>query len=127
MSTGNLTAVTVAKRLVSASVSKALSAAVAVGRFIKEVSFVNTAAFTDTTSFAVGSNPIDSGNFSGEPVVSRASILADSLGFSDAPAFGIFPVLADGIGVSDSGQIIAQDYCDISYFASDYVGTKHTI
>jgi len=30
---------------------------------------------------------------------------------------------ADSVGTTDSGFILSQDYCDLTYFAEDYVGT----
>ena len=126
MSTGNLVIVTTAKRLVSAVTSKSLKAAVSVGRFIKEIALTNVAAFSDSQTFSVGKGLSDSGNFSGEPVITPLQILADSAGFTDSPTFSVSPAFSETLASSDSGVILAQDYTSADYFDSDYLGTKHT-
>ncbi len=126
MSTGNLTIVTVAKRLVSATVSKGLQAVVKVGRFIKEIAFVNNAAFSDSHAIVFGKTLSNAANFSGEPVFTPAELLANAANFTDSIGFGTTKILANAFGTSDSGVILSQDYCGPDYFNDDYIGSKYT-
>lgn len=50
------------------------------------------------------------------------ALAIDDLGIDDDPAWELGKVLADTSSTSDSGLLIMQDYCDITYFAEDYVG-----
>jgi hypothetical protein len=43
---------------------------------------------------------------------------------SDNLASVLTKPLADSFGTSDSGLVVAQGYCDITYFAEDYVGAS---
>ena len=43
---------------------------------------------------------------------------------SDNLASVLTKPLADSFGTSDSGSVVAQSYCDITYFAEDYVGAS---
>ena len=126
MSTGNLSIVSVAKRLVSVTTSKGLQAAIKVGRFIKEISFVNNAAFTDSHAVTVGKTLTNSANFAGEPVLVPARLLANSANFAGEPTFGTTKILANAFGTSDSGVILSQDYGGPDYFDQDHVGTQTT-
>ena len=40
----------------------------------------------------------------------------------DSDAFFLSKAASEQFGLSDSGQIVSQGYCDITYFAGDYVG-----
>lgn len=41
---------------------------------------------------------------------------------SDASAMSVITSKTDSVALSESGSISIQDYCDITYFAEDYVG-----
>lgn len=51
---------------------------------------------------------------------------ADSGSISDASVVSVEIVQSDNASLTDSGSIINQGYCDITYFADDYVGVKRT-
>ena len=68
--------------------------------------FADTAALADTSVRSVGKLPVDT-----------ASLL-------DVVALAPRLVIIDQPVASDSGLLVMQDYCDISYFAEDYVGVS---
>jgi hypothetical protein len=68
--------------------------------------FADTAALADTSVRYVGKLPVDT-----------ASLL-------DVVALAPRLVIIDQPVASDSGSLRMQDYCDISYFAEDYVGVS---
>lgn len=63
-------------------------------------------------------------------VVARGALVerASSDGFSatDHLASVLTKVLADSVGKSDSGSLRMTDYCDVTYFADDFVGVSQT-
>jgi hypothetical protein len=52
--------------------------------------------------------------------------LAESPTATDSAAIAAGKALIDSTSASDAGILISQDYCDITYFAEDYVGTSRT-
>lgn len=61
----------------------------------------------------VGINVVDAEN---------DALAIDDLGVDDDPAIDIFKNLSDAASTTDAGLLIMQNYCDITYFAEDYVG-----
>lgn len=54
------------------------------------------------------------------------ALAIDDLGVDDDPAWDLGKNLSEAVSTSDSGLLIMQDYCDITYFAEDYVGLSRT-
>lgn len=51
---------------------------------------------------------------------------ANVVTISDSQTLQVLPVYSDTISPSDAGIGSVQDYCDITYFAEDYVGSRFT-
>jgi hypothetical protein len=66
------------------------------------------------------------------PIASDASFVEFMKGLAEAPTATDSAVieagkaLIDSTSASDAGTLISQGYCDITYFAEDYVGTSRT-
>lgn len=54
------------------------------------------------------------------------ALAIDDLGVDDDPAWDLGKNLSEAVSTSDSGLLIMQNYCNITYFAEDYVGTSRT-
>ena len=54
-------------------------------------------------------------------------ITSESILSSDAQTVDFKPNKADNVSTSSSGILAMQDYCDITYFLQDYVGTSRTL
>jgi hypothetical protein len=54
-------------------------------------------------------------------------VVSELLVPSDAKFVDFQPNKADNVSTSSSGVLAVQDYCDITYFLQDYVGTSRTI
>jgi hypothetical protein len=52
------------------------------------------------------------------------AVAIDDIGALDHPVMNVGKSLADSTTTSDSGVLVIQDYCDITYFLEDYVGTS---
>lgn len=52
--------------------------------------------------------------------------LADSVTMGDSTSLAPNKALSDSASVDDAGSLISQGYCDITYFAEDYVGESRT-
>jgi hypothetical protein len=52
--------------------------------------------------------------------------LADTTSAVDATSLSPEKAIADMIELADAGSLVAQNYCDITYFAEDYVGESRT-
>lgn len=50
----------------------------------------------------------------------------DTVGITDAAALQLGISLSEAPAATDSGLIVSQGYCDITYFAEDYVGESRT-
>ena len=112
--------------------------------------FADTASFSDVASKSVGKDFADSTIQDDAATVAVAKLIADSLaivdsvvgisfvdqendalaiddlGIDDDPAWDLGKNLSEAVSTSDSGLLIMQDYCDITYFAEDYVGLSRT-
>ena len=56
----------------------------------------------------------------------QKSVTGDSVTSTDTTAKSALKSLTDSNTTSDSGYLYSQGYCDITYFAEDYVGTSRT-
>jgi hypothetical protein len=54
------------------------------------------------------------------------SVVVDDFPVTDDPELTIGKNLLDTTIASDAGLLVMQDYCDITYFLEDYVGTSRT-
>lgn len=112
--------------------------------------FSDTASFSDATDLSVSKVLLDSVSETDAATLAVTKLIADSLamvdsvvgiaftdaeddalaiddlGVDDDPAWNLGKNLADTTSTSDSGLLIMQDYCDITYFAEDYVGQSRT-
>jgi hypothetical protein len=84
-------------------------------------------AFTDTQTFDFGIVKSDSVNTT-ESLTSAFSkqISPDSIAFSDQIVKNPGKGLSDSAVPEDVGSLRSQGYCDITYFAEDYVGESRT-
>jgi hypothetical protein len=109
--------------------------------FIRD--FADTATLLDTTAFAVDrlfddAQPVadsayatffkslsDSVAITEQFSVAGAGIvdLSDSSSPIDQLVVSVTKPVSDSVSLTDFGTVLAQDYCDITYFAADYVGT----
>jgi hypothetical protein len=84
---------------------------------ITSIAFTKFLADTLTT---VDSLAITSGE------TKQDAVAIDDIGALDHPVMNIGKSLTDSTTSSDSGVLFIQDYCDITYFLEDYVGTSRT-
>jgi hypothetical protein len=54
------------------------------------------------------------------------SVTVDSFGVSDAIVNSHSKPFSDMIATTSAGALLSQGYCDITYFAEDYVGESRT-
>lgn len=71
--------------------------------------FSEAASVTDATTLSAGKN------------------LTEGLALSDTTTLSATKPFSDTITISESGLVVAQDYCDITYFSQDFVGQSSTI
>jgi hypothetical protein len=51
---------------------------------------------------------------------------ADIVSVTDSIVVSLGKIISDSLSVADSGTLVSQGYCDLTYFAEDYVGTYIT-
>jgi hypothetical protein len=100
--------------LIVFSIEKALNDSQPV---IDDLAFSHSKELSDGFAMNDGFGATDGLDFSLSTTFSNVAFISDEATLSTAPAF------ADSVGVTDSGFILSQDYCDLTYFAQDYVGT----
>jgi len=125
-------------------VESAVSGDVAAKTFIKNL--IDTVNVTDVAevSNAKVENPSDGSSVSDQAVIGFGKALTESPTAADAAFKGFIKgltetptatdsavivagkALIDSTSASDAGTLISQGYCDITYFAEDYVGTSRT-
>ena len=106
---------------------------------------VDTATASDQLTWDMGKNVADSATVTDAPTLSVTKPILDAASVTDAIALvtvknvtealsvGDVTTLSaskpfsDTIGATDSGLVVAQDYCDITYFQQDFVGQSSTI
>lgn len=93
---------------------------------------LDTAAFTDVSSFVLtrafsdGFAMNDSFDMGDGAVFTVTKSINNVVFLSDAISQIISKPIADSVTMTDSGVGSMQDYCDITYFAGDYVGIGFT-
>lgn len=125
-------------------VESAVSGDAAAKTFIKNLTdAVNVTDVADVSNAKV-ENPSDGSSvsdqavlgvekvFTESPTASDAAFVEFMKGLAEAPTATDSAVieagkaLIDSTSASDAGTLISQGYCDITYFAEDYVGTSRT-
>ncbi len=125
-------------------VESAVSGDVAAKTFIKNlIDTVNVTDVADVRNAKV-ENPSDGSSVSDQAVIGFGKALTESPTAADAAFKGFIKgltetptatdsavivagkALIDSTSASDAGTVISQGYCDITYFAEDYVGTSRT-
>lgn len=71
-----------------------------------------------------GLNLID--NMDGDIEYAFIKVIGELLVSSDTQVIDLSTLKSDNILTSSEGVLVQQDYCDITYFATDYVGTSRT-
>ncbi len=108
----------------SISVTEALVTDAASSALTKAVSDGSTLA--DSHAAAFNKALQESLDFTDSLELTGLKGYADSGLLSDSSVSSVESVQLDNASLTDSGSIINQGYCDITYFADDYVGVKRT-
>ncbi len=86
--------------------------------------------FSQSDLLSVETSLLRTDNFTIADLVTIALIvgrtLTDSATIGDNAVLSLLKALSDSASVDDSGSLISQGYCDITYFAEDYVGESRT-
>lgn len=90
------------------------------------VAFTESKAFTLTRSFSDGFAMNDSFDMGDGAVFTVAKSINNVVFLSDTFSQIITKTVTDSVTLSDSGLGSMQNYCDITYFAEDYVGISFT-
>lgn len=81
-----------------------------------------TVSTTDTKTLAVSSTKADSLSITDLQAIAYSTAYSDTISPADAATILASKRFSETTAVSDSGIVVVQDYCDITYFAADYVG-----
>lgn len=90
------------------------------------VTFTEAKSFVLTRSFSDGFAMNDSFDMGDGAVFTVTKSINNVVFLSDAISQIISKTVADSVTMSDSGMGNMQNYCDITYFAEDYVGISFT-
>jgi len=95
---------------------------------VQEESPTDAVSFTDDFSSVVSFDRSFSETIVSADVyaMSFETAYADSVSLSDQNLIDIGKNFSDTTGTADTGSLIAQGYCDITYFQQDYVGEYRT-
>jgi hypothetical protein len=93
--------------------------------------YSDTFALSDTTATSIDKNLTDSFALNdlsdaAGPTFSFADFTNNVVSTSDSTEVTNAKELSDSLSSPDSGTLISQGYCDITYFAEDYVGESRT-
>ena len=93
--------------------------------------YSDTFALSDTTATSIDKNLTDSFALNdlsdaAGPTWSFSDFTNNVVSTSDSTEVTNTKGLSDSLSSSDSGTLISQGYCDITYFAEDYVGESRT-
>ena len=84
----------------------------------------NTTSVTDSLVSSFAKVAADTASAVDSASLETTSALSDSASTAESLTSSFAKVLADTASSGDSGTLFMTDYCDISYFDSDYVGTS---
>lgn len=76
----------------------------------------------ENTALALAKRLADTFSLSQTLVLGTSKVLADTVSLPDAAYYNMAKQLSDTQAVADQGSLVAQSYCDITYFEADYVG-----
>jgi len=88
--------------------------------------YVETVSTSDTKVIAVGITKADSFSLSDFTAVVYSPAYSDTVSSPDVTRLATSKLFSETMSTSDSGLVVAQNYCDITYFAADYVGESRT-
>ena len=88
--------------------------------------YVETVSTSDANVIAFDSGKADSFSLSDFTAAVYSPAYSDTVSSSDATTLSTDKLFSETMSTSDSGSLIAQNYCDITYFAEDYVGEYRT-
>jgi hypothetical protein len=81
---------------------------------------------SDTTALSLDKTLADSFALADLATQSFSRFTNDTVSASDSSVVSNDKGFSDSLSLSDSGTVISQDYCDITYFLTDYVGESRT-
>mgnify|MGYP003627101663 CR=1 FL=1 len=87
----------------------------------------DSSTVADNSVLSFSKSVSDTANTADNYTVSVSSVRSESLDIDEDVTFSISTSKSDTIGASDSGLIVSQDYCNINYFAADFVGESASI
>lgn len=111
------------------ALTKVLSDSVIVGDttfFTREVDKADAPGVTENSVFTFGKALSDSSILVDTQVISVGKPLSDSGFVAETEVKSTGKAASDTSAISSSGSLVSQSYCDITYFAEDYVGTSRT-
>lgn len=85
-----------------------------------------TDIYVHTVSKNVAEDVILIDNMDGDIQYAFIKLIGELLASSDSKVIDFVTNKSDNVASSDSGVLLMQDYCDITYFAEDYVGISRT-
>jgi hypothetical protein len=88
--------------------------------------YIETVFTSDAKVLAFSIGKADSFSLSDFTAVVYSPAYSDTVSSSDATTLSTDKLFSETMSTSDSGSLIAQNYCDITYFAEDYVGESRT-
>jgi len=88
--------------------------------------YVETVSTSDANVIAFDSGKTDSFSLSDFTAIVYSPAYSDTVSSSDAASLSTDKPFSETMSTLDSGSVIAQNYCDITYFAADYVGESRT-
>ena len=83
-------------------------------------------SLTDATTAVYSPAYSDTVSLSDSTTAIYSPAYSDTVSLSDATALSTGKLFSEAMSTSDSGLVVAQNYCDITYFAADYVGEART-
>jgi hypothetical protein len=88
--------------------------------------YSDAVAPSDTTTLSSDKTLADSFTLTDSAIQSFSRFTSDTVSASDSSVVASDKGFSDSLSLSDSGTVISQDYCDITYFLTDYVGESRT-
>jgi len=89
-------------------------------------SLSDAGALTDAAAHWYAKALADAGAVTDQESFLLSRSVSDAAGITDAPTKSASKTTTDSAALADSGSIRMQSYCDITYFADDYVGVYTT-
>jgi hypothetical protein len=83
-------------------------------------------SLSDSTTAVYSPAYSDSFSLSDSTTAVYSPAYSDTISLSDAATRSTDKLFSEAMSTSDSGLVVAQNYCDITYFAEDYVGEART-